>query len=431
MTRIPRPAYTLIELLVVLAIVALIVGLLLSAIQKVREASARTNNMANLRQIGIAADNFHTTHGRLPGNGTYSDVVPVPSSNSDTPPAVFPAYPEPGKQASAAEPTDGSFFYQLLPYLEQENLYRSPAAALAAPTAVKVMLDPGRGRAGSMPATSPNGANLPVTDYCVNLLALYGRGYAGRGSDALAAALDTLPAPFAQGTAATAGLYASNRRGAGNGQDADELRAGTMKYFGIKDGRSNTVLASEKAMPYADYNEPGDRSFLLRETGGLGNYTGGIPLPPSTSPTAPSALASTARNTFFTTYYRDPGGPSGPRASGPTIRLGVPPFMRMTNSNVSPVRMRSVPDGAVPDGLYPKMLADGGRPFNAFGSPYSAGVHVLMCDGSVRMMTYRWLNDDFPKSIDLGGNPAYTGPVLRGNLGAILTPTNQEQVAFE
>ncbi len=431
MARVRRPGYTLIELLVVLAIIALIVGLLLSAIQKVREASARANNMANLRQIGVAADNFHATIGRLPGNGTYSDLLPVPSSNSDTPPAAFPAYPEPGKLASAAEPTDGSFFYQLLPYLEQENLYRNPAAALAAPTTVKVFLDPGRGRAGSMPADAPIGANLPVTDYCVNLLALYGRGYAGDGSDSLVAALDTLPSAFTQGTAATPGPFAGNRRGAGSGPDADELRAMTMKYLAIKDGRSNTVLASEKAMPAAAYNGHTDRSFLLRETGGLGNYSGGIPLAPSTSPVNPSALASTARNVFPARFIRDPGGPSGPRGTPPTVRLGIPPHVRMTNSNVSPIRMRSVPDGAVPDTQYDRVLADGGRPHNAFGSPYSAGVHVLMCDGSVRMMTYQWLNDDFPKSITLGGNPSYTGPILRGNLGAILTPTNQEQVPFE
>ena len=101
-TPAARRGFTLIELLVVIAIIAVLIGLLLPAVQKVREAAARTRCTNNLKQIGLALHNYHTANDRFPPGFTSRAVT----LNGD-----------------GLGPGWGWAAY-LLPYVEQDNLYK-------------------------------------------------------------------------------------------------------------------------------------------------------------------------------------------------------------------------------------------------------------------------------------------------------------------
>jgi prepilin-type N-terminal cleavage/methylation domain-containing protein len=101
-----RGAFTLIELLVVIAIIAILIGLLLPAVQKVREAAARMSSANNLHQIGIAMHSYNDANNVLPP--TYGWAPKLPSGQQYQPGGYL-----------------GSAFFHILPYLEQDNLLKS------------------------------------------------------------------------------------------------------------------------------------------------------------------------------------------------------------------------------------------------------------------------------------------------------------------
>jgi prepilin-type N-terminal cleavage/methylation domain-containing protein len=109
-----RPGFTLIELLVVIAIIAVLIGLLLPAVQKIREAANRMSCANNLKQLGLACHNYESINGRLPPG--Y--LGPIPNERLYSPPAG-------GMLGTDADRfQEVGLLVYLLPYVEQDNIYR-------------------------------------------------------------------------------------------------------------------------------------------------------------------------------------------------------------------------------------------------------------------------------------------------------------------
>jgi prepilin-type N-terminal cleavage/methylation domain-containing protein len=119
----PRRGFTLIELLVVIAIIAVLIGLLLPAVQKVREASARSTCQNHLKQIGLAFHGHHDALQRFPYGGSN--------------------WPTVGQNNSTIR-EGWTWLYHILPYIEQNALYNEPNDTTVMTTVTKIYYCPTR-----------------------------------------------------------------------------------------------------------------------------------------------------------------------------------------------------------------------------------------------------------------------------------------------
>jgi prepilin-type N-terminal cleavage/methylation domain-containing protein len=167
-----RAAFTLIELLVVIAIIAILVGLFLPAVQKVRQAAARMKDANNFKQIGLALHNCNDTYGKLPPAAGY-----FPSANPTNP--------------TAAPAPHGTLQYFLLPFLEENNVYNATSTfSYTSEAVIKVYQSPGD---STMPATGLHDGNRGATSYASNYY-VFGFTNGGQAS---------IPHTFADGTSNT------------------------------------------------------------------------------------------------------------------------------------------------------------------------------------------------------------------------------------
>jgi prepilin-type N-terminal cleavage/methylation domain-containing protein len=225
----PRAAFTLIELLVVIAIIAILIGLLLPAVQKVREAANRTRCANNLKQLGLACHTYHDARGNLPPLYATADGAPRQQGNT--------------------------WAAHILPYIEQQAVYdqwAAPDTAASMPgglrwsnragigmtTPIPVFFCPSRRRPMNAPDPAVNSLSLVegmLSDYAVN----GGTDETALGGPAAQARDNTGPFNVWLGLEALWPNACCNTLA--TGEFGSKIRLGAMP-----DGTSNTLLIGEK-----------------------------------------------------------------------------------------------------------------------------------------------------------------------------------------
>jgi prepilin-type N-terminal cleavage/methylation domain-containing protein/prepilin-type processing-associated H-X9-DG protein len=272
-----RSAFTLIELLVVIAIIAILIGLLLPAVQKVREAAARTQCANNLKQMGLACHNYHDANNFMP----------------------------PDRIAN----TYATWAVLILPYIEQDNVYklwdlqlryaRQPNMGLAndpTPHNIKTYFCPSRRSVPSGYSVNDQNANSQPARPG-------GRGdYAANGGNLDNSSTGVLinAANGARGVAPDGTIITGNFAAADQGTRIISWR-GQVTIPAITDGTSNTLLIGEKHLTpaQATSGDGPDRSIFgpirnaYRRNAGVGIQAGVVERHPLVSnPQSPGALGN-------------------------------------------------------------------------------------------------------------------------------------------